>query len=198
MDDKTSYSWGGIGFLALFFLIIAAFFFRGGNGFGWGSNGSGFATGALLGADMTGLTNSGYQNYKATCDAEKAQMADTARTQYLTEQQASQTRELINSTANATQARIDFYAMQGLRDALNERDRTISELKNQIFVKEQLAPISSQLQNIRCNMLVRPEVTGIGAVSPNAAIINGLGLTNGFNGWNGWNGCGCGSTATLV
>ena len=36
--DKETYSWGGIGFLALFFLIIIAFWSRSGNGFGWGNN----------------------------------------------------------------------------------------------------------------------------------------------------------------
>lgn len=184
MDDKSSYSWGGIGFLALFFLIIIAFWGRGGNGFGNWGNGSGLATGALLGADLTGLTNSGYQNYQATCEAEKAQMRDTARTQYLIEQ-----------TANATQTKIDFYAYQDLRDKLGEAQRQNMMLQNQIFVKDQLAPVNEQLASIRCNMLRRPDVTGIGVSCPSAAILNGLGI-NSLNGWNG--GCGCSGSNSLV
>ena len=43
--DKESYSWGGIGFLALFFLIVVAFLFnRNGCGNGW------FGTAAVIAA----------------------------------------------------------------------------------------------------------------------------------------------------
>lgn len=112
---------------------------------------------------------------------------NTARTQYLTEQQAAATREVVQATANATQTKIDFYAYQGLRDAVAERDREIMELKNMLFVKDQLAPINSQLASIQCNMLRRPDVTGVGVCCPNAAILNGLGV-NSLN-----NGCCCSS-----
>ena len=52
------------------------------------------------------------------------------------------------------------------------------ELKNQLFVKGQLAPITAQLNNIQCNMLVRPNVTGVGVACPSAAILNGLGINS--------------------
>ena len=52
-----------------------------------------------------------------------------------------------------------------------------------LFVKDQLAPVTAQLSSIQCNMLRRPDVTGVGAVCPNAGIINGLGI-NGTT-------CGC-------
>lgn len=177
--DKENFSWGGIGFLALFFLLIIGFWNRGGAGFGWGNNGYGVPYG-----DGLGMTNYGFQNYKATCDAEKSEIINTARTQYLTEQQSAQTRELVQATANTTQAKIDFYAYQGLRDELSKSQMKIAELTNQLFVKDQLSPITSAIADIRCNMLTRPNVTGVGAVCPNAGIINGLGLTN--------NNCGCG------
>lgn len=185
--DKENFSWGGIGFLALFFLLIIGFWNRGGAGFGWGNNGFGMPVNGDL-----GFTNYGFQNYKATCDAEKSEIINTARTQYLTEQQSAQTRELIQATANTTQAKIDYYAYQGLRDELSKSQMKIAELSNQLFVKDQLAPITSAIADIRCNMLVRPNVTGVGAVCPNAGIINGLGLTNGY-------GCGgCNGSNVLV
>lgn len=188
--DKETYSWGGIGFLALFFLIIIAFWGRGNNG--WGNGwGNGFGNGFFGG--FAGPDGYGFQNYKATCDAEKSEIINTARTQYLTEQQSAQTRELVQSTANTTQAKIDFYAYQGLRDTVAERDRTISELKNMLFVKDQLAPVNATLASIQCNMLRRPDVTGIGAVCPNAGILNGLGI-NSLNGF----GCGCNGNNVLV
>lgn len=178
MEEK-GYSWGGIGFLALFFLIIIAFWGRGGNAWGNGFGGcDGFAGGMGY----------GFQNFKATCDAEKAEIINSATTQYRVEQQAAQTRELVSATAAATQAKVDFYAYQDLRDKLGEAQRQNMMLTNQLFVKDQLAPVNEQLASIRCNMLRRPDITGIGAVCPNAAIINGLGLTS-LN-----NGCGCGCT----
>lgn len=188
--DKESYSWGGIGFLALFFLIIIAFWGRGGNGFGWG-NGCGNGFGPLGDGIGFGASSYGFQNYKATCDAEKAEIINTATTQYRVEQQAAATRELVTSTANATQAKIDFYAYQDLRDKLSESQRENMMLQNKLFVKDQLAPITAQLSSIECKMLRRPDVTGIGAVCPNAAILNGLGIDR-------FSGCGCGCNGNNV
>lgn len=191
--DKESYSWGGIGFLALFFLIIIAFWGRGGNGFGWGNNcGNGFVPfGDGIGF---GASSYGFQNYRATCDAEKSEIINTARTQYLVEQQAANTRELVSATANATQAKIDFYAYQDLRDRLSEEQRKVLTLENQLFVKDQLAPLTASIADIRCNMLTRPNITGIGAVCPNAGVLNGLGV----NSLNAFGGCGCGCNGNNV
>lgn len=182
MDDKT-YSMGGIGFLAILFILIFAVIGRGGFG-----NFGGWGGGCNNGYD--GCTGYGFQNYKATVDAEKAEIINTARTQYITEQQSAQTRELVQSTANTTQAKIDFYAYQDLRDKLSESQRENMMLQNKLFVKEQLAPVTAQLSSIECKMLRRPDVTGIGAVCPNSAIINGLGLNN--------LGCGCNGNNVLV
>lgn len=171
--DKENYSWGGIGFLALFFLIIIAFWGRGFNNhvppFGYDNGPIGY----------------GFQNFRATCDAEKSEIVNTARTQYLTEQQAAATRELVNATASATQAKIDYYGYHDLRDKLAEAQRENLMLQNQLFVKDQLAPVNATLASIQCNMLRRPEITGVGACCPNAAVINGLGI-NSLN-----NSCAC-------
>ena len=182
--DKESYSWGGIGFLALFFLIIFAFVGRGCNNFGgWGNNCGNCGHGDYAHYD--------FENFKATCDSEKAEIINSARTQYLVEQQAAATREVVTATANATQTKIDYYAYQGLRDQLAETQRALMEANNKLFVKDQLAPITAQLSSIQCQMLKRPDVTGIGAVCPNAAIINGLGV-------NSLNACGCNSCGSYV
>lgn len=180
--DKENFSWGGIGFLALFFLLIIGFWNRGGMGFGYG-NGYGMPYGDGVGYGY------GFQNYKATVDAEKAEIINTARTQYITEQQSAATRELVQSTANTTQAKIDFYAYQDLRDKLAESQRENLILQNKLFVKDELAPVNATLASIQCNMLRRPDVTGVGAVCPNAGIINGLGINN----LGGCNSCGCGN-----
>lgn len=194
MDEK-SYGWGGgIGFLAILFILIFAFRGNGwGNGLGgfggfggfpmWG-NGWGFGG---VGVPGYGL---GFEDYKAICNSEKQEIINSARTQYLVEQQSAATQAVVNSTANATQSKIDFYAYQDLRDRLSEEQRKVLTLENQLFVKDQLAPVNAQLASIQCHMLKRPDVTGIGAVCPNSAIINGLGI-NSLNGY----GCGCNGLA---
>lgn len=173
----------GISPTGLVILLVLLFLFMRqgglfGNGFGCGNGfpgfGCNFAPWALNGA----AGDIGFQNYKATCDAEKTEIINTARTQYLTEQQSAQTRELVQSTANTTQAKIDFYAYQDLRDKLSESQRENMMLQNKLFVKDQLEPVNSALASIQCKMLRRPDVTGIGAVCPNSAIINGLGINS--------------------
>lgn len=194
MDEK-SYGWGGgIGFLAILFILIFAFRGNGwGNGFGgfggWGGFpmwGNGFGFGGV-GVPGYGL---GFEDYKAICEGQKQGIIDSAQTRYLVEQQAAATQAVVNATANTTQTKIDFYAYQDLRDRLSEEQRKVLTLENQLFVKDQLAPVNAQLASIQCHMLKRPDVTGIGAVCPNSAIINGLGI-NSLNGY----GCGCNGLA---
>lgn len=165
-----------------------------GNGFGgWGGfpmwgNGFGFAG---VGVPGYGL---GFEDYKAICEGQKQGIIDSAQTRYLVEQQAAATQAVVNATANTTQTKIDFYAYQDLRDRLSEEQRKVLTLENQLFVKDQLAPVNAQLASIQCHMLKRPDVTGIGAVCPNSAIINGLGI-NSLSGYGYGCGCGCNNLA---
>lgn len=175
-SSLTSSNWG----LVIFLIILFAVFWSGGMGFGPNRA----YAGPMGFAD--GVNGYGFEDYKAICEAQKQNIANTATTQYLTEQQAAATRELIAATSNATQAKIDFYAYQGLRDELSKSQMKVAELQNQLFVKEQLAPISSAIADVRCNMLPKPALSGVAAVCPNSAVINGLGISN-------LNGLGCGS-----
>lgn len=191
--DKESYGWGGIGFLALFFLIVVAFLFNrngcGGWGYGNGCNGgwsSGFAAG--VGVPGYGL---GFEDYKAICNSEKQEIINSARTQYLVEEQANLTRANDTSNSRMIAEKIDFYAYQGLRDQLAEAQRKNLVLENQLYNDRKFGEVDKQLAAISCQMLKRPDVTGVGAVYPNAAIINGLGIT-------GLNGCGCGCNGNVL
>lgn len=178
--DKETMSWGGVGFLALFFLILIAFWGRGGNAFGNGW-GNGFVPYGV-GVPGYGL---GFEDYKAICESEKQEIINSARTQYLTEQTSAATQAVVNATANATQTKIDFYAYQDLRDQLAETQRQLMEANNKLFVKDQLAPINATLASIQCNMLRRPDVTGL-STSCNPIVTPALA---GYNGY-GCNGCG--------
>ena len=187
-DEMYSHSGIGLfGYIILFVIIVWVFggAFNGG-GFGPWNNRGNFAG---VGVDGYGL---GFEDYKAICEGQKANIAQTATTQYLIEQQANATQNVVKAQTDMLATKIDFYEYQGLRDKVAERDMIISELKNQLFTKDQLAPITAQLSSIQCNMLRRPDVTGVGVACPSAAILNGLGV-------NSVNNCGsCCSNNVLI
>jgi hypothetical protein len=166
---------GLFGYIILFVIIVWVFGGAfGGNGFGWG--------GRACGADF-GCGN--YSTLKEVFEGQKANIAQTATTQFLIEQQSAANRELIAAQTNAINTKIDYYGYQNERDKNADLSRENMELRNQLFMKDQLAPITATLASIQCNMLRRPDVTGIGVSCPSAAILNGLGV-------NSLNSCGCG------
>ena len=170
---------GLFGYIILFVIIVWVFGGAfGGNGFGWGR---GF--GGAYPCEGLGTNNFGFQNYKATCDAEKSEIINTARTQFLIEQQSANNRELIQAQTNAINTKIDYYGYQNERDKNADLQRENMELRNQLFVKDQLAPITAQLASIQCNMLRRPDVYGLGT-SCNTIFTPPLNATGG---------CGCGT-----
>lgn len=175
----------GISPTGLVILLVLLFLFMRqgglfGNGFGWGGNGYGFP-----GFGWGGVAGDfGFQNYRATCDAEKTEMMNFSDIQHQIATTSAATQASIYADGNATRNLITQQEIQSLRDRLDDAHRENLVLSNQLFVKDQLAPITAQLNSIQNNMLVRPNVTGVGAVCPNAGIINGLGI----------GGCGCGST----
>ena len=185
-EDMNTSGIGLFGYIILFVIIVWVFGGAfGGNGFGpWGNRGVGVGPG-------WGLDGIGFEDYKAICEAQKANIQQTATTQYLIEQQAAATQNVVKAQADALATKIDFYEYQGLRDKVAERDLVIAELKNKLFTKDQLAPITAQLSSIQCNMLRRPDVTGVGVACPSAAILNGLGV----NSLNQYNPC---SNGTLI
>lgn len=170
--------------LVLLFLFMRQGFF-GGNGFGWGNGFPGFGGGNWGPWALNGAAGDiGFQNYRATCDAEKTEMMNFSDIQHQIATTSAATQASIYADGNATRNLITQQEIQSLRDRLDDAHRENLVLSNQLFVKDQIAPITAQLTAIQNNMLVRPNVTGVGAVCPNAGIINGLGL----------GGCGCGST----
>lgn len=175
MDGTTSFAGWGI---VIFLVILFAVFWG-----GFGNRGRG-----NYGTD----DYAAFQNYKAIVDAEKREIINTATTQYNVEQQAALTRELIAAQTNAINTKIDYYGFQNERDKNAQLQRENMELRNQLFVKDQLAPINAQLASIRCNMLTKPEISGVGVACPSAAILNGLGVNSLSNG------CGCNHNGVLI
>ncbi len=158
MTSGSTGHWGAVIFLILLFAV-----FLGGS-----KNGSWFGGNSGTSGD--------FENYKATCNAEKQEIINTARTQYLIEQQAANTREVVNATAQATQNKLDFYAYQALRDSNAEKDRTIASLENRLYANEKFNEVNTAIERLSCETLKRPDVRGVGAACPSASILNGFGF----------------------
>lgn len=163
MDEKYYggfNTWG----IAIFLIILFAAFL--GNRGGWNNNGAAPAYGC---------------NAVSNCQVEKQGIIDSARTQYLIENTARQTQEQTMAGFSALGTKIDFYEYQNLRDQLAQERTKNVVLENRVYSDAKFNAVEAQLTSISCRMLPKPEVTGIGAVCPNAVIINGLGI-NSLNG----------------
>ena len=67
---------------------------------------------------------------------------------------------------------------QNYEAKLMAKDATIERMTLAQKMTDQFHALEKQIAEISCNMLVKPNVTGVGAVCPNAGIINGLGISN--------------------
>ena len=164
------YMWLGYLNHLLYYSIL--WFFVGGAG---GLGGFGFGRYGAYGYDAT-----------SNCDVERRNLISVADTNYRIIEQANATRQVVESTAAATQEKIDFYAYQDLRDKLAESQRENMMLQNQLYSNAKFGEVEKQLATISCQMLKRPELVGVAAACTNAAVINGLGINGLYN-----QGCGC-------
>lgn len=162
-------SWGLVIVIFLLFVFMRQGF---GNGFGWG-NGYGFP---VINGD--GYPQFGFQNYCKTCESEKTELMNFADTQHQIATTSAATQAAIYADGNATRAMITQQEIQSLRDRLDDAHRENLVLSNQLFVKDQLAPITTQLNAIQSTMLTKPTLSGVSAVCPSAGVINGLGINS--------------------
>lgn len=181
--NETTFSWGWI-----IFLILILWFFVGGGIGGFGGFGYGNRAGAFLAGEAVG-SNCGASN----CEVERRNLVNVAETNYRIIDQSNATRAVVEATAQATQAKIDFYAYQDLRDKLSESQRENMMLQNKLYSDAKFGAIESQLATIACKMAKQPEVYATSAVCPNAAVINGLGFNGGYP-----YPCGCGCTGNVL
>ena len=171
----------GISPTGLVILLVLLFLFMRqgglfGNGFGWGNGFPGFGGGFGPWGNLAG--DFGFQNYRATCDAEKTEMMNFSDIQHQIATTSSATQASIYADGNATRNLITQQEIQGLRDRLDDAHRENLVLTNQLFVKDQLAPITAQLNSIQNEMLKKPVLSGVSAVCPSSAVINGLGINS--------------------
>lgn len=158
-DDFTSGGMSLFGYIIAFVIIVWVISaITGGAGFGFGGCNKGWNN-----------TCGDYQTLKEIFEGQKANISQTATTQYMIENQANQTRDYLST-------KIDFYAFQDLRDKLNDAKNENLALKNQMFMNGQFSLVNERINSISCNMLRKPDVTGVGVACPSAAILNGLGV----------------------
>ena len=123
MEDRST----GMSWIAVLFVIIVIFAIFGGNfGGGWGWN----------------RGNNPYPpqegcNRVSNCEVERQEIADTARTQYLIEQQSNDTRMAINASTEAITSQASRIYEQRLQETIFDLKMENQNLKNGIFTKEQ-------------------------------------------------------------
>lgn len=169
MENEMGFGFGGYGFLIVLILFIWMIF---GGGFGGCGNRGGWG-------------NYGGCGCTSTCEVERREIIDSARTQYLVEKVARDTQEQTLAGIAALGTKIDFYEYQGLRDQLAaERSKNMA-LETRIYSDAKFGALETQIAAISCGMLKQPPLYGVSAVCPTTAVVNGLG----FNGF-GSGGCG--------
>lgn len=189
-------NWG----IVIFFLILFFIFAGGGN---WFNRGNSQPNGADL---MTMLQSEGAMGRVKNFDLQRQNDANTAELYKVMRNSQDATLAAVQNSTNqlAQQSRLQYDAQQGeklfdlklkaLADQqsyeakLAAKDATIERMTLAQQMSAQMAVMEKQIANITCNMLTKPQVTGVGAVCPNAGIINGLGIGSGING------CGTGIT----
>ena len=189
-------NWG----IVIFFLILFFIFAGGGN---WFNRGNSQPNGADL---MTMLQSEGAMGRVKNFDLQRQSDANTAELYKVMRNSQDATLAAVQNSTNqlAQQSRLQYDAQQGeklfdlklkaLADQqsyeakLAAKDATIERMTLAQQMSAQMAVMEKQIANITCNMLTKPQITGVGAVCPNAGIINGLGIGSGING------CGTGIT----
>ena len=189
-------NWG----IVIFFLILFFIFAGGGN---WFNRGNSQPNSADL---MTMLQSEGAMGRVKNFDLQRQNDANTAELYKVMRNSQDATLAAVQNSTNqlAQQSRLQYDAQQGeklfdlklkaLADQqsyeakLAAKDAPIERMTLAQQMYAQMAGMEKQIANISCNMLTKPQVTGVGAVCPNAGIINGLGIGSGING------CGTGIT----
>lgn len=139
----------GWGILIVIFLLFIAF-----GGVGGGFFGRGCGNGC----------NNGYFTDRDVWGAERQQIIDSARTQFLIEQRSADNINATNAMGNALGQKIDYYAYQDLRDKLAESKAENMALKSQMYSNAQFEALNSRLDKIDRQMVKRPPFWGQGVI----------------------------------
>lgn len=143
--ENSTMGVGGFAFIALFLLILFALFNQ--NGL-WGNRGNAFLAGEAFGG--YGWNTAG-DIRSAVCAADKQGIIDSARTLYAIEQQGNSVKEYLGN-------KMDFYAIQDLRDKLSDEKAKNLYLQGQLDNNARFYALDTKLNSISCNMCKKPEL----------------------------------------
>lgn len=136
----------GWGILIMIFLLFIVF--GGGVGNGFFGRGCG--------------NNNCYDTDRDVWGAERQQIIDSARTQFLIEQRTADSIAATNAMGNSINQKIDYYAYQDLRDQLSDAKAENIALKSQMYSNAQFGALNARLDKLDCQMIKRPPFWGCG------------------------------------
>ena len=148
---------------------------------------------AVLSGQAEALVAAAEQQLAYNCEVEKREIIDSARTQYLTEQQGETTRLAIRDSRDAVMGQASrIYEAQQSEKIFDLKMENMS-LKNNFYTKELVGGLSQQLSDcccafnrrldaIECDMLKQPRLSGVAATCSGQLVPAIWG--------NGCNGCG--------
>lgn len=172
----------GLGVIWVLFVILVIWVIFGGscgNGFGWGNRGN-----------CGGFVPEGGCSRVSNCEIEKNEIIDSARTQFLIEQQSAATRTAVRDGTDAVMAQNSRIYEQRLQETIFDLKAENMQLKNNAFVQGLVTGLEKKvddcccgfnrrLDGIECNMLTKPTLSGV-ASTCNGQLIPAP-----------WGNCGC-------
>ena len=183
MTDGEHMGFGGYGFLVTIILVLIIL-----------GGGGGGCLGNLFGG---GRNNCGCNNGPSAWDVERREMIDSAQTQYRVIDENRRSTDIISAQLrnqwDAEQGekmfdlKLNALAMQqGYEAKLIAKDATIERMTLAHEMGSKFDALAAQIADIRCNMLPRPQVYGIGT-SCNSIITPPLQTYGGYGGCCGGN-----------
>lgn len=182
-ESRSGMSWIGV----LFVIIVIWAVFGGGFGNGWGNrNGNGdYGVGGC--------------NRVSNCEVEKNEIIDSARTQYLIEQQSAATRTAVRDGTDAVMGQASRIYEDQQSEKIFDLKMENQSLKSQLYSDAKFNALSAQMEGfarvvdsrlgtIECDMLKRPNLYGIASTCSGQIIPASFGSSCGCgNSWNGNN-----------
>ncbi len=167
-ENMTISNFSGWGIVIFFVIIIAAFawFVRDGRGDRYPGYGCAAVTNCQV--ERQGLVSAAETNYRIIDESRNTR--DALSAQMRAQWDAQQGEKIFDLKINA-------LAMQNESNLkLMQKDATIERMTLAANLDAKLNALAAAIGNINCQMLKKPEVTGVGVCCPPQAILNGLGV----------------------
>ena len=167
----------GMGWFPILFVILVIWLIFGG-GFGMNANRGGWDHGC---------------DRVSNCEVERQGIIDSAKTQYLIEQQGAATRAANQAGTEAIMAQNSRIYEQKLQETIFDLKAENQSLRNNIFTKEQTDGLAARLaecccdfnrrlDGIECRMLTKPQLSGVAATCGGQLVPAGFGYGYGYGG----------------